>query len=215
MCDMVAELIRNLIDDNGNNTWPEFLQYLFQLVNSPAVPLKENALLIFASVPGIFGNQQVNYLDYIKQMLGQALQSEVFSVRFHGAKALANFIVDNEREEPVVKHFSDLVPGYLKVMQESVTQQEDDDLLKMAIELVSVTPRFVRPHLADFLNLCLQVAKAGEIDEDWRHLAIECCVTASETSPGAVKKVAPEFIPLLVHTVIKKTCLLFRVFLTS
>lgn len=203
MCDMIAELVRNLIDENGNNTWVDFLQYLFQLVNSSAVPLKENALFIFASVPGIFGNQQVNYLDYIKQMLGQVLQSDVYSVRFYGAKALANFIVDNEREDAVLKHFSDLAPGYLKVMHESVTQQDDDELLKMAIEIIGSAPKFVRPSLGDFLNLCLQIAKASEIDEEWRHLGIECCITAAETMPGAVKKVGQtEFVPLLVQAVI-------------
>lgn len=69
ICEVVAEVARNLIDDEGNNQWPEFLQFLFQCANSPSSALKESALRMFTCVPGVFGNQQPNYLDMIKQML--------------------------------------------------------------------------------------------------------------------------------------------------
>lgn len=49
-CEVVAELARNLIDDDGNNTWPEFLQFLFQCANSPSPILKEASLRMFAYV---------------------------------------------------------------------------------------------------------------------------------------------------------------------
>lgn len=29
VCDVAAEVARNLIDDDGNNQWPEFLQVIF------------------------------------------------------------------------------------------------------------------------------------------------------------------------------------------
>jgi hypothetical protein len=49
-CDVVAEMARNLIDEDGNNTWPEFLQFLFQCVNSQTDFLKEAALRMFTYV---------------------------------------------------------------------------------------------------------------------------------------------------------------------
>lgn len=48
VCEVAAEVARNLIDEDGNNQWPEFLQFLFQCANSPVPALKENALRMFA-----------------------------------------------------------------------------------------------------------------------------------------------------------------------
>lgn len=47
ICDVAAEIARNLIDDDGNNQWPDFLQFLFQCANGPVPALKESALRIF------------------------------------------------------------------------------------------------------------------------------------------------------------------------
>lgn len=47
MCDVASEVARNFLDDDGNNTWPEFLQFLFQCANSPVPVLKESALRMF------------------------------------------------------------------------------------------------------------------------------------------------------------------------
>lgn len=47
VCDVAAEVARILIDEDGNNQWPEFLQFLFQCANSPSPALKESALRIF------------------------------------------------------------------------------------------------------------------------------------------------------------------------
>jgi hypothetical protein len=47
LVDLVAEVSRNLMDDDGNNLWPEFLKFLFGLASSPSPELKESALLLF------------------------------------------------------------------------------------------------------------------------------------------------------------------------
>ena len=67
MADLVAEVARNLTDDDGNNLWPEFLKFLFDMASSPSAEAKEIALHMFASVPGVFGNQVSSYninIDY-------------------------------------------------------------------------------------------------------------------------------------------------------
>lgn len=47
ICEVAAEVARNLIDEDGNNQWPEFLQFLFQCANGPVPALKESALRMF------------------------------------------------------------------------------------------------------------------------------------------------------------------------
>ena len=45
--DVIAELARFLIDEDGTNKWPEVLTFLFQLSSSNNVFSKESALDIF------------------------------------------------------------------------------------------------------------------------------------------------------------------------
>ena len=47
MVDLVAEISRNLMDDEGNNLWPEFLKFLFDMASSPHAHHKETSLLLF------------------------------------------------------------------------------------------------------------------------------------------------------------------------
>lgn len=57
---------------------------------------------MFTSVPGVFGNQQSNYLNLIKQMLHQSiLPTETFEVRFQAARAIGAFILIHEKETQV------------------------------------------------------------------------------------------------------------------
>lgn len=199
--ELSAELARNLIDEDGNNSWPDFLNFLFQLANNTSVPLRENALLVFSQVPGIFGNQQANYLDVIKQMLAHSFACETYSVRFHAAKAFACFLTEHDKEESILKHFSELMPHYMKAMEESVEEEEDDTLLKHAIDIVGLSPKSMRPHLGNFLQLCLNIAQRDTTDQDWRHLAMECAISAAESTPGAVKKVGSHMLPHYVQLV--------------
>lgn len=53
IADLVAEVSRSLLDDDGNNLWPEFLKFLFDLASSPNVEMKEISLHLFSSVPAV------------------------------------------------------------------------------------------------------------------------------------------------------------------
>lgn len=87
---------------------------------------------MFASVPGVFGNQQNNYLDLIKQMLLQSLQpTQPYEVRFQAVKAVGAFILINDKETQILKHFADLLAPMLVVIAESIQIQDDDSLLKV------------------------------------------------------------------------------------
>jgi len=47
-CDIFwVYLSRACADDEGNNTWPEILKFLFDCASSGNVELKESALIIF------------------------------------------------------------------------------------------------------------------------------------------------------------------------
>lgn len=158
VCEVIAEVARNLIDDDGNNQWPEFLQFMFQCANAPNPQLKESALRIFAAVPGVFGNQQTNYLDLIKQMLQQSLiAQDCYDVRFQAVRAVGSFILLHDKEMPILKHFADLLPAMIQVTMESIDKQDDDGLLKVLIDVAETSPKFLRPQLQQIFELCMKV----------------------------------------------------------
>lgn len=204
VCDVAAEVARNLIDDDGNNQWPEFLQFLFQCANAPNPVLKEAALQMFASVPGVFGNQQNNYLDLIKQMLWQSLsKTEAYEVRFQAVRAVGAFILLHEKETQILKHFSDLLPGILSVIVESVQQQDDDTLLKVLIDLAENTPKYLRPQILPIYDMCMKLFSDSGALDSWRQLALEVMVTLPEMAPAMVRKNAGKYIEQLVPLILQ------------
>lgn len=129
---------------------------------------------MFASVPGVFGNQQSNYLDLIKQMLMQSLsRNEAYEVRFQAVRAVGAFILLHEKETQILKHYSDLLPGLLTVIAESVQHQDDDTLLKVLIDLAENTPKYLRPQLLPIYDMCMKVFSDASALDSWRQLALE------------------------------------------
>uniref|UniRef100_A0A8C5LUS5 Importin-5 n=1 Tax=Leptobrachium leishanense TaxID=445787 RepID=A0A8C5LUS5_9ANUR len=188
ICDIVAELARNLIDDDGNNQWPEALKFLFESVSSQDVGLREAALHIFWNFPGIFGNQQQHYLDVIKRMLVQCMQDQNTPViRTLSARAAAAFVLANEHNVPLLKHFADLLPGILQSVNESC-YQNDDSVLKSLVEIADTVPKFLRPHLEATLQLSLRLCADNSLSSMQRQLAMEVIVTLSETAAAMLRK---------------------------
>ncbi|CAL1533984.1 unnamed protein product [Lymnaea stagnalis] len=202
ICDAFSELARNMIDDENVMQWPEALKFLFECASSENPVLKESALHILAAVPGIFGNQQNQYLEVIKQMLGAALMDRTNpSVCFEAVKATTAFVVNNDKELGILNHFKDLLPLLIQGIADSISAQEDDSLLKCLIELSENVPKFLRSQLETVIELCLRVVSDANLDDTWRQLALEVIVTMSETAPAMVRKFA-KFIPLLVQQVL-------------
>uniref|UniRef100_H3B692 Importin-5 n=1 Tax=Latimeria chalumnae TaxID=7897 RepID=H3B692_LATCH len=188
ICDIAAELARNLIDDDGNIQWQEVLKFLFDSVSSQNVVLREAALHIFWNFPGIFGNQQQHYLDVIKRMLVQCMQDqENPMIRTLSARAAASFILANEQNAPLLKHFADLLPGILQVVSESC-YQNDDSVLKSLVEIADTVPKYLRPHLEPTLHLSLKLCSDTSLTNMQRQLAMEVIVTLSETASASLRK---------------------------
>uniref|UniRef100_A0A8D0GFV0 Importin 5 n=1 Tax=Sphenodon punctatus TaxID=8508 RepID=A0A8D0GFV0_SPHPU len=188
ICDIVAELARNLIDEDGNNQWPEGLKFLFDSVSSQTVGLREAALHIFWNFPGIFGNQQQHYLEVIKRMLVQCMQDlENPTIRTLSARAAAAFVLANEHNLPLLKHFADLLPGILQAVNDSC-YQNDDSVLKSLVEIADTVPKYLRPHLEPTLQLSLKLCADTSLSNMQRQLALEVIVTLSETAAAMLRR---------------------------
>ncbi|XP_070538592.1 importin-5-like [Ptychodera flava] len=199
ICDAISELARNLVDDDGNNLWPEVLKFLFDCATSQDAGLKESALHVFFNFPGIFANQQAHYLDVIKQMLSQCLADQTSAqVRIVAGKATIAFVLAHERDSAMSKLFLDLLPAILQAVADSVTLQDDDSLLKSLIELVETHPKLLRSQLENVIALCLKITADTNLTDNWRQLGLEVIVTMSETAPAMLRKQAAKFVPMIV-----------------
>ncbi|KAF6021838.1 hypothetical protein EB796_019853 [Bugula neritina] len=203
-CDAAAELCRNLIDEESNNTWPEILQFLFECVQSTEASLKDSALHIFSSVPGIFGNQQANHLETIKQMLLSCL-SEQSEVCFSAAKAACSFLVSNDTDQQLLVYLRDLLPGIIHTITVSVDSQTDDILLKCLIDVAENIPKYLRPQLPSVLELCIKIISNKEMEDSWRQLALELVTTLSETASAMLRKQS-KYIPTIIVLVLQLMC---------
>uniref|UniRef100_A0A8C5A3Q9 TOG domain-containing protein n=1 Tax=Gadus morhua TaxID=8049 RepID=A0A8C5A3Q9_GADMO len=157
VCDIAAELSRNLVGENAN-------------------------------FPGIFGNQQQHYMEVIKRMLVQCMQDqENPQIRTLAARAAASFVLSNEGNTPLLKHFSDLLPGILQVVNESC-YQADDSVLKSLVEIADTAPKYLRPNLEATLQLSLKLCADTNLNNMQRQLALEVIVTLSETAAAMLRK---------------------------
>uniref|UniRef100_A0AAY4B7T1 IPO4/5-like TPR repeats domain-containing protein n=1 Tax=Denticeps clupeoides TaxID=299321 RepID=A0AAY4B7T1_9TELE len=78
VCDVAAELSRNLIDDDGNNQWPEVLKFLFDSMATDFAP-----------------NFQKKFHDKVISALLQTMEDQTNPrVQAHAAAALINFTED-------------------------------------------------------------------------------------------------------------------------
>ena len=204
--DLAAEVARNLTDDDGNNSWPEFLKFLFTMASSQSAEAKEIALHMFASVPSVFGNQEQQYIDVIKNMLASSLTDANFDVRFGAVKATCNYLMLHDKDVGVQKHFGDVLAPMMNVTLESVEKQDDDACLKSLIDIAESMPKFLRPQLEQIFGLCLKMMSNADLEENWRHLALEIVVTTSETAPAMVRKVVGGSIGPLVQACLQMMC---------
>lgn len=204
ICEVVAEVARNLIDDDGNNQWPEVLQLLFHCANAPDVQLQESALRIFASVPGIFGNQQNSVLQIIKEMLMKYLDPSTNpEVRFQAVRAVVAFILLHDKEIEIQKYFADLLPNVIMITADSIRQEEDQTLIKLLIDMAENVPKYLRPQIEAIFEVCIGAFSSTDVEDSWRHLALEVMVSLAENAAPMVRKKAEKYIAALVPLILQ------------
>lgn len=204
ICEVVAEVARYLIDDDGNNQWPDLLQFLFQAVNSQNVEMQEAALRVFAAVPSVFGNQENHYLAMIKQMLFQSIQPNVIvDVRIQAVRAVGAFILAHEKDASILKAFTDMLPQVVEVIGASIEAEDDQTLLKLLVELAESCPKFLRSDIEKIFEMCIKVFNDEDAEDSWRHLALEVMVSLAENAPAMVRNKADKYVTVLIPMILQ------------
>lgn len=155
-------------------------------------------------MPGIFGNQQTQYLEVIKGMLMKYLDPTSNSeVRFQAVRAVVAFILLHDKEVEIQKYFSDLLPHVVMITAESIEQADDQTLIKLLIDMAENVPKFLRPQLESIFEICMKVFSSTDVEDSWRHLALEVMVSLAENAAAMVRKKAEKYIQALVPLVLQ------------
>uniref|UniRef100_A0AAR2JTX9 TOG domain-containing protein n=1 Tax=Pygocentrus nattereri TaxID=42514 RepID=A0AAR2JTX9_PYGNA len=163
VCDVAAELARNLLDDDGNNQWPEILKFLFESVNSQNVALREviSALLqtmedqsnprVQAHAAAALINFTedcpkallIPYLDNLVQHLHVIMVAKLQELIQKGTKLVLEQVVTSiasvadTAEEKFVPYYDLFMPS-LKHIVENAVQKELRLLRGKTIECISL-----------------------------------------------------------------------------
>lgn len=200
LCDVISELSRNSIDDEGNNLWPDIIQFLVDCLNSAHALSQDSALRIFSNVPSIFGNQEQAFLDTIKEMLSTKLSPSCdLSIRIQATKALCSFLMQHEKELQIQNHFQSTLPQMIQVLETSISQCLADDLLKAFIDLCESSSKFIRHQLSSVIQLCLKTLGNNDVDDDTKHLVLEVIVILCQSNGPMMRKASQSFITAVVN----------------
>ncbi len=109
-------------------------------------------------MPAVFGRQEIDYLEVIKQMLVSSLNdTSSFEVRFAAVKATVNFLLNHDKGSIVPKFLEDLLAPVLTVSMESVEKGEDEAALKALIDVAETCPKYLRPQLDQLFAACIKI----------------------------------------------------------
>ncbi|CAB3408857.1 unnamed protein product [Caenorhabditis bovis] len=189
IADLVSELGSSLIDDSGNQSWKELLEFMDHCFNSDDLGANYLGLLIVRGCPVIFGNNVDHFLPILKKaMLSAMAPQNDFQLRQCAVKAAVGFIVDNDDEKDVVKTFSGLVLDMLKVCVDTPESEDSDGPLGDLAELASSVSKCVTPHILQVIQVCLQIGSNKEKSEMARQNAVEVIISYMESAPKGFMK---------------------------
>ena len=192
ICDALAELAAELLEEDVEGGWPGLLQALLDLVSHAGASQRQLSLEVFARIADSVASTLAPQMGVLVEVFRLRLGDEV-QVRLAALKALHAFL--GSLEESGLSMFQPLLPAILGAISDpAATAPESEDALKEAlgylVELVECYPRFFRPAINDYCTLMVALASAGAaIADSVRHLSVEWLVSLAEAKATMARKV--------------------------
>ncbi|CAF3991428.1 unnamed protein product, partial [Rotaria sp. Silwood1] len=161
--------------------------------------------------PEIFSNQAEQLTQIIHQIFFNCLNDQDTKVRYTAATSFAAYLKHNCENTQLLNIYRDCLPCLISTITQSLTDSNDDTVLKALINIAENTAKYLRPAIDNIFKLCLEtIKKKGEFEESRRHLALEVLITLSETASGMVRKVKKQYLDELGKNKIKFYFLFFK-----
>ncbi|KAG1702085.1 Importin-5 [Nymphon striatum] len=118
-------------------------------------------------------------------------------IRFAAVKAICAFLIANEEDTSLKKHYADCLPFMIQVFTESVGH-DDNAVLKSLVELADSCPDFFRSRISSLLEVLMKLISTRECEDSTKQLAVEVILTLAENAPAMFRKTSSKYIPTFI-----------------
>ncbi|KAJ3043950.1 hypothetical protein HK097_001614 [Rhizophlyctis rosea] len=195
--DTVAELARHMLE--RGSTWTQLVHATFELLGSPNADHRSSALRIWAQVPGLIHNSDI---EQTTRFLTPVLKDADVEVRLDALKTSVAYITSIEDERTKQKALG-LVTEMLNVLP---GLKDDDERMTAGlgclVDIAEWAPKMLKQVLGPLVQFVVGLMKDGGLGDGTKQTALELLLTFAEALPGAARK-SPEFVRLLVPVLLE------------
>lgn len=173
-----------------NGSWPELLPFIIAATQGQDANLHESALHVMTELTDALVSFKAEH-GQLKAVFAHSLANASSAVRIAALQALGAFLTSIEEAKERAP-FRELIPLMLQAISAALNagaEEEARDGLEIFVEISESHPKFLRPHIDALVHALVSVAAASSLEESTRHLAFECMLTLSESSPGMCRKI--------------------------
>lgn len=191
---VIASLGKSYLNEESKqNEWPEFIQFIFELLQSNLDGPKECAYKIISGSPEVFGevNGQTAYIEQIYMHLVEGFKqkgkSDAFYVALTGAAT--GLITSNSSNKDCLQKLSTIATPMVHLFSTIPDESTREDICTNLIEIADVAHQSLRPVVAPLLETCIKIMTESEgLESDLRFSALELAVTLIESGKRAMIK---------------------------
>jgi len=203
ICLVASELGKSFLDDSHVNQWPEFVQFLFELLKSPDSRLREAGFTIISTNPEVLGqvNNQTAYIEQLHQCLMESLLMKEKPDSFYISlvSATASLIVINAANKECVKKLSTMAAPLCEILRIVPDESSKEEICQHLIEIAEAAPLCLRPAITQIMQLSITyMTESTGLESELRFSALELVVSLMENAPVMVKKRASAYIKPII-----------------
>lgn len=201
---MAQFIVTAAVEFGDSHPWPELLTALWQCARNEIPSLREEALLILAEAPLVFGNQLDTNLIEVSRLLQERLADAEIKVRAAAARAFTGFVLileSNEKRAPFVNLTAPVLQAIGQACEAEIAPKAQSSL-KAIIELAEILPKFFRPSMPMVIERMFNIANEGQLEDGTRRMAIEVLLVLAEEAPSMSRKfpdLVVKLAPLLIQ----------------
>jgi len=112
-------------------------------------------------------------------------------VRLAALSATGSIVQALSSFEDKVSSLNGLVPVICQVLTQTLNEADEDSSRTVLEEVISIAeeaPKYFRKHIEALIQLSLQVATAGHLEDETRFLAVELLLTLAEQAAPMMRK---------------------------
>ncbi|XP_045465050.1 importin-4-like [Harmonia axyridis] len=147
----------------ADNSWPEFLQFIFTLCSSDNLSDRELGMYTLSITTEISHGSYIKHFDSLAALFSNTLNSiEEFSsnLAYNTLKTMKHLVPTISGHQQMINVYHELLPRMLEIMKAFafIDEQKGTDALGILEELIDDAVVVVVPHIRSVIEMCLRLS---------------------------------------------------------